>query len=259
MATTSKSNLIQSVNYAINIIEYLFAAEGEASISEISAGTGMYGSTIHRQLATLKERGYIYQDSETQRYGLGLRFYAIGNKVKNNMPIINVIGPAAAEVAKEYHLTAFIAIPDYSSDIRAQQMIVFKKSYSRLISRDEASVGAIGLSHGSATGKCMMSYYPDHLIRQYRETPLVKLTEKTITDWEILLAEFATIRSRGYALDFEEEIEGRTCIAVPVLDSYNHIIAAISLSGPTRNVFENPVNAMANDLTNVAKMLSSKI
>lgn len=250
---------IQSVTYTLNIIEFLFAAEGEAGISEISAGTGMHGSTVHRQLATLKDRGYVYQNPDTLKYGLGLRFYAIGNKVKHNMPIINVIGPAAEELAKKYNLTAFIAVPNYSSDIYAQQTIVFKKNFSRLVSRDEPVVGTVGLAHGSATGKCMMAYYPDSLIQQYRATPLVKMTEKTITDWDILLAEFATIRSRGYALDSEEEIDGRTCIAVPVLDSCGHIIASVCLSGQTRNVFENPVNVMANDLLCVADMLASKI
>ena len=105
----------------------------------------------------------------------------------------------------------------------------------------------------------MMAYYPENLIKQYSAYPLAKMTEKTITDWEILKAELATIRTRGYALDSEEEAEGKTCIAVPVLDSFHNIIASISLSGQTRSIFENPVNAIVKDLTEVAEVVASKI
>lgn len=254
-----EGNKIQAVNHAIDIIEFLYQAGREVSISEISNGTGMFGSTIHRQLATLKDRGFVYQNQENAKYWLGLRFYAIGNLVKNNMPIINILSTHADAVAKKYGQTVFIAVPDYSSDLYAHQGIVYRKSYSSVLMRNEAREGMVLPSHNSATGKCMMAYYPESLLQQYSVNPLVKMTEKTITDWEVLKAEFATIRARGYALDSEEEEDGRTCIAVPVLDSYHNIIASISLSGQTRSIFENPVNAMVRDLKEVAAVVGSKI
>ena len=251
------ANGIQSVNHAIDIIEYLFKAEREASISEISAGTGMFGSTIYRQLNTLKERGFVYQNPQNSKYWLGMRFYAIGNLVKNNMPILNLIAPHADEVAKKYRQTVFVAIPDYSSDLCANQAIIYRRSYSSVVPRNEVYVGTVLVSHGSATGKCMMAYYPDSLIKQYSQNPLLKITDKTITDWNVLQAEFATIRARGYALDSEEEEDGKTCVAVPVLDSYHNIIASISLSGQTRSIFENPVNAIVRDLNEVAQEINN--
>lgn len=255
----AEHNGVQSVNHAIDIIEYLYQVGREASISEISAGTGMFGSTIHRQLSTLKERGFVYQNPENAKYWLGLRFYAIGNLVKNNLPIINILAPFADQVAQTYRQTIYIAIPDYSSDVCAHQAMVYRKSFSAVMLRNEVKVGMVIPSHGSATGKCMMAYYPEALIQQYSQTPLVKMTEKTITDWGNLKAEFATIRARGYALDSEEEEDGRTCIAVPVLDSYHNIVASISLSGQSRSIFESPVNAMVRDLKAVADIVASKI
>ena len=73
------------------------------------------------------------------------------------------------------------------------------------------------------------------------------------------MAERGTVRTRGYALDAEEEEIGKTCIAVPVLDSFNNIVASLSLSGQTKNIFENPINALVKDLNEVAAMISSKI
>ena len=253
------SNNINAVNRAIDIIEFLYHTGCEASISEISKGTGMFGSTIHRQLNTLKERGFIYQNPENSKYWLGLRFYAIGNLVKHNLPLVNILGADADALAQKYKLTIFIAVPDYSSELFPQQAIIYRKSYSPVLLSTDATVGTISPSHVAASGKCMMAYYPEKLIEQYSIHPLMKITDKTITDWNILKAELATIRTRGYALDSEEEMEGKTCIAVPVLDSFHNIIASISLSGMTRNIFENPINALVEDLNKLAELVENKI
>lgn len=253
------SGIVQSVDHAIDIIEFLFHVGHEVSISEINAGTGMASSTIHRQLLTLKERGYIYQNVENSKYWLGLRFYALGSLVQSNLPIVHILSPYVDELARKYSLTAYIALPDYSSDLCAQQAIVYRKSFSPVLLRNEASIGTVMVSHGSASGKCMMSYYPEALIEQYSANPLLRLTEKTITDWTALKAELASIRSRGYALDSEEEEEGRTCLAVPVLDSFQNIIASVSISGQTKSVFDNPVNQIIHDLRTVAQVVTSKI
>lgn len=252
-------NIIQSVNHAIDIIEFMYQCGREVSISEIKAGTGMAGSTIHRQLITLKARGYIYQNPENLKYWLGLRFYAVGNSVQHNIPIVNILAPYIDAFARKYGLTAYITLPDYSSDLCAQQAIIYRKSFSSVISRNEVPVGTVMVAHGSASGKCMMAYYPDALINQYSAYPLLKMTQKTITDWDALKLELASIRSRGYALDSEEEEEGQTCLAVPVLDSFHHIVASISTSGQTKAVFDNPVNQIIKDLNGIAEVVVRQI
>lgn len=246
------ANIIVAVDHAIDVIEYLFSVKQEASIREISVATGMSNSSVHRQLLTLKERGYVYQNPETLKYWLGMRFYALGNLVKSNVPLVNLLSAALDALAEKYGLTTYLVLPDYSSDLCAQQAIVYKKNCCPMMLRNESSIGTILLSHASATGKCMLAYYPETLIEKYRKHPLVKLTDNTITDWNTLLAECATIRSRGYALDSEEELLGRTCLAVPVLNSQNEIIASISLSGQTKSIFEHPVNQLVDDLLSVA-------
>lgn len=85
------ANIIVAVDHAIDVIEYLFSVKQEASIREISVATGMSNSSVHRQLLTLKERGYVYQNPETLKYWLGMRFYALGNLVKSNMPLVNLL------------------------------------------------------------------------------------------------------------------------------------------------------------------------
>ena len=168
------ANIIVAVDHAIDVIEYLFSVKQEASIREISVATGMSNSSVHRQLLTLKERGYVYQNPETLKYWLGMRFYALGNLVKSNMPLVNLLSAALDALAEKYGLTTYLVLPDYSSDLCAQQAIVYKKNCCPMMLRNESSIGTILLSHASATGKCMLAYYPETLIEKYRKHPLVK-------------------------------------------------------------------------------------
>ena len=237
------TNNIQSVDHAIDIVEFLYSIGREASISEIGKGTGMFGSTVYRQLSTLKDRGYVYQNPQNSKYWLGLRFYTIGNMLRQNLPMSEIVGEEAEEVARKY----------------GQNIIIYCKYYSQVIIGKEIEVGSVLFSHGSATGKCMMAYYTDDLIRKYRKSSLVKLTEKTITDWDLLMAELGSIRIRGYSLDSDEEEEGKTCIAVPIFGGAGNIAASVSLSGQTKTMFEVPINAIVRDLREIADQVGKKM
>lgn len=248
---------IHSIDRAIDIIEFLYQNGEEASISEISAATGLYGSTIHRVLSTLKSRGYIYQNKDTTKYWIGLRFYSIGVALKDRLPLVSILEPLADEIAKKYSETIYVAIPSFQSPNQAQQTVLIKVTYSPYILRTSQNVGTISLSHGSATGKCMMAYYPQRLLSNYRKFPLPRLTEKTITDWTAMDAELEAIRERGYAVDSEEEADGLTCIAVPLLDTRKNIVASMSLSGPTVRLSAFRLEDILADLQHASEIINN--
>ena len=57
------------------------------------------------------------------------------------------------------------------------------------------------------------------------------LTPFTITDPEVYRGVLAEVRKNGYAIDFQESSINGSCIAVPVRDKEQSIIAALSFSG----------------------------
>ena len=59
-----------------------------------------------------------------------------------------------------------------------------------------------------------------------------QFTPHTMTDLEELLRELAAIRSRGYALDREEDYFGVQCVAAPVFDGNGDCVASVSISYP---------------------------
>ena len=51
-----------------------------------------------------------------------------------------------------------------------------------------------------------------------------------------LLKELREIRNRGYGLDLEEREKGVCCVAAPVRNHTGHVVAAISVAGPTHRM-----------------------
>ena len=248
-----QKSTVQSIERAVDILEFLYRKREEASIREISGETGLSGGTVHRILGTLRQRGFVYQNESNSKYWLGLKFYSYGDVVKENLPIVSMVEPIADETAKKYKETVYMTVPSFESPVLAQQAHILKVSHSSFILRSSPGVGAVSPCHGSATGKCLMSYYPKALLEEYSRFPLPSLTSRSVTDWENMREELKKIRQKGYAVESEEEEVGLTCVAVPIVDKNEQIVAAVSLSGPTARIFSFPINEILADLRQMSR------
>ena len=62
------------------------------------------------------------------------------------------------------------------------------------------------------------------------------MTPNTITSKDRLTTELDTVKQEGYALDDEECEIGVRCIAAPLIDHNNRVLASISISGPATRI-----------------------
>ncbi len=114
-----------------------------------------------------------------------------------------------------------------------------------LLSADEAVVIAkaegtgsyqlsrrVGVSiplHCSSTGKAILSAMPDEEVRALlARTGMPSWAPNTITVPEVLIAELAETRRRGYAEDREELEPGVRAVAAPVFDHTGQVVGAVS-------------------------------
>jgi DNA-binding IclR family transcriptional regulator len=90
--------------------------------------------------------------------------------------------------------------------------------------------------HRSSAGKVLAAFDPVLADARLR-AGLPPSTGYTIVVPELLLAELAGVRERGYARSVDETEVGMSSLAVPVRDSARgSVVAAISMVGPTPRV-----------------------
>jgi IclR family acetate operon transcriptional repressor len=77
-------------------------------------------------------------------------------------------------------------------------------------------------------------------------------TEHSITSVAALLRELALVRARGYALDMDELELGLRCVAAPIRDADNTVVACLGLSGPAGRLTESAIADLAEHVTSAA-------
>lgn len=222
-------NGVKSALRVLDIFELLVQHPSGLSLSEICAQLELPKSSAHALLMTLVKRGYLRQGRRERSYRLGPALFEIGSAYISSTDLITDGQAVVSEVARTCDETVHLAVLD-----GADVLYVVKEEGTRTI-RMVSAVGKRFPAYGTGVGKILLSVLDDDALAERFPAgrPLMALTPKTITDPETLRAEVAAIRSRGYALDFEESTPGLCCVAAPVYGADGSIIAGMSISVPS--------------------------
>lgn len=254
------SEKIVAVDRALDILNLLFDEEEEVGISEISRRLDIPKSAVHRTLITLEDKHFVHKNTKTEKYWLGMKLYAMGELVKENMTLIDIIKPYAEDLHEKVKEVINVSILSEIPNEGYKSTVIFKVSDTTNVLSVNPRVGSSADAHTSSVGKCLLAFNTELHLEEVKETTeLRKYTENTIDNWEELESELASVRNEGYALDNEEREIGLFCIGAPILDKNNNAIAAISISGPTdrmkRGNVEDQIKKLKETAGNISKAL----
>jgi DNA-binding IclR family transcriptional regulator len=124
------------------------------------------------------------------------------------------------------------------------------------------NVGWIGremLPHSVSSGKALLAHLPKQRVERILAAELPSFTERTITDPTRLTEALARVRQRGYAVAREELEEGLSAVAAPIVDREGHVIAVISVSGPSFRLTEERLEELADMTREAAQAVSHQL
>lgn len=229
----------QSVDKVFQIIDSMAEIRMPLKLQEISKEVGFPASTTLRMLTSLVEIGYVYQDRETSKYSLTMKFCKIGDSVKSSFNITEIVRPYLIDISNKSGETAYFAIEQ-------DMMLVYLDvvSGANMQNSNLRHIGRVAPLHSTGNGKLMLLNYDDtKLMKLAEEKGLSKLTNNTLTTIDELKREIEIIRKQGYAVDEQECEAGVRCVAMPIRDYTGRVIGGISVSGPTNRIlpekFEN--------------------
>ena len=81
-------------------------------------------------------------------------------------------------------------------------------------------------AHATGVGKVILAYSPAEVVTARIDAGLTRLTPRTICTPGTLSRELETIRANGVAYDREESTVGIHCVAAPVFDAQDRVVAA---------------------------------
>lgn len=245
---------IKSVDKAISILEMMALERKDLTVTEIGHSLKMGKGTVHRFLSTLKARKFVQQDAETKKYGFGIRAYDLGISIRKEAFLKNLMIPELRELASQCRESVNAAILEYD------EIIYIAHLESEETLRFYMQEGSRLPATCTAMGKVLLSSLPNEvLLRMFTgEDRLKRQTKYSIDSVEQLMRVIAEVRKKNLAYDREECFLGVSCIAAPIRNYRNDIIAAISITAPKIRMKAERTAELAKLLTASAEEISKE-
>ena len=222
----------------------------------LSEHLGWNTSTLFHLLSTLKEKGYVEQDVNSKRYFVGYKIADLYESYIGQESNLGKLTPFLDIIADKTGETSHLAVL-YRDEIYIARSRVSQKNLRVNVQNRQKEI-----VHCTAVGKAILAFMDKARIKKMlKENGLTPSTKNTITDYDVLLAELAEVKKKGYAVDNEEFMEGVRCMAVPVFAPYDQHrpVAAVGISGPAVRVKPKWIRDHASFLIEVGKKCTQEL
>jgi DNA-binding IclR family transcriptional regulator len=238
----------------ISILETVAPFTEGLTAVELETALDLPKTTVNRLLHALMSSGMVSADNARNRsYRLGDRILRLLHTSPDTSWLATLAQQPLQALADKTGQSAFISKFD-GTEVRSVTCVAPDTPV-----RTYVMPGMSMPVNAAATAKAILAFQPEDVLARVLPSRLERYTEKTKTDIDVLMSEFAAIRERGYATDLAEHVAGLGSIALPVHVSGAEVAHAVGLTGPydwiiERN-FESHRQAIAETANRLSKLL----
>lgn len=229
---------IQAVENALNVLEQFQGKKAELGITELSQNLELHKNNIFRLLATLESRGYIEQNKNNEHYRLGIKALELGKAFLSHTGLIKVAVKNLEELSNQVNETVYLSI------MKKNQVLFIEDWEAKRALRVASRIGERLSPLCTSTGKVFLTFCgEEEREKVFGDNEFKKYTENTIMNKEDYLKELEIVEKNGYAVDNQEKDLGVVCIAGPIFNYNNDVVASISISGPSIRLTSETITA----------------
>lgn len=205
------------------LFDVLYRAEEALPLAELARRAALPKTSTHRLAEELCRCALL--ERTTWGYRLGMRLFELGAGVPPQRALREAALPLMADLREATRCTVHLAVLDGVEVVYVQ--ILNSPDSTRLPSR----LGGRLPAHATGVGKAILAYSAPDVVTARIDAGLPRLTPRTICTPGALARELETIRTNGVAYDREESTVGIYCVAAPVFDAQDRVVAALSVTG----------------------------
>lgn len=228
-AAPERTQSLQSLERGIAVLQVFSRERPALTLSEVARLTGVTRATARRILLTLEKLGHVRSDGRL--FSLTPRVLSLGWAYLSSLNLWEVAQPLMEELVeqtKESCSAATLDLPD---------IVYVARVPTRHIMSIAISVGTRLPASATSMGRVLLSDLPeDELDSFLANYPLEPLTDRTITDPDVLRKTLADVRKQGWALVDQELEVGLRSIAAPIRRADGRTVAALNCSASAPRV-----------------------
>ncbi|MEL7280427.1 MAG: IclR family transcriptional regulator [Pseudomonadota bacterium] len=201
------------------------------SASHLGAALELPKPTVHRLLQTAEAEGFLQRDVDGKSYGPGYRMRKLSTNTLSSQRIRTERLRILRRLAEDVGETCNLAAPGRDG------MVYLDRVETHWPLRIQLPIGSQVPFYCTASGKMYLSSLrQDKLDRLLSILELKKRTMGTLDSADALKEELALTRSRGYATDDQEFMEGMSALAVPICDDQRRLLSTLSIHVPNQRL-----------------------
>jgi DNA-binding IclR family transcriptional regulator len=209
---------------AAKVLRALEGQETGLSLAQIAQRVGLARSTVQRIVESLSAEQFVIAAGPTAGVRLGPALLRLASSA--SAEIHRFTRPIMLELSRSLGETVDLSIMKGSSAVFIDQI----PGSHRL--RAVSAVGEVFPLHCTANGKALLTLLPVERRERALRGTLARNTPSTLVKPSAVLADVASSRTRGYALDEEEHTEGICAVGVAFADPLGRPVA-LSVPVPT--------------------------
>lgn len=234
----------------LSLLDLVADADAPLRFSELQKSSGLSKPTFARILRTLIAFGLVRQDEAKGTYVLGPRFMELSHKVWETFDLSAVAIPELQLLSDQLGETVTLSRLDGD-----QVHYTDERSGAGLAVRIEP--GRRAPLHATAAGKVLLAFLEPAMLRTLMQRlDLQRFTDHTLTAKDALTSELTLTRARGYAVSFEEHLDGVNSVAVAIIGKDGLPIGALSVLGPSSRMGESAIHPIGRDLIAAARRIT---
>lgn len=249
-----QKNPIQVADRLFQALE-LLADTGSIGLMELSSVLGLNKSTAHRVLNSLIYMGYARQNELDGKYEPTFKVVDIANKIMSKVEVVQIVRPYLRRLMDLTGETVHFVERDGLDAVYIDKVESFQNGI-QMVSR----IGSRIPLYCSGVGKAIVSRMDEWEAEEiWNGSEIVELTPYTITSLDAFKEELRLIRSRGYALDNEENEMGVRCIASSLLDHMGKARYAFSISAPVTRMDDKRIEELAGHVLEIREQMCREL
>jgi sugar lactone lactonase YvrE/DNA-binding IclR family transcriptional regulator len=236
------------------LLDVIGERETPARFKDLQVATGLPKATLARMLQTLVAFRLVRHEDRDNTYRLGNRLFELAHRVWETFDLRGAAAPQLDRLALEARETVAIGTLDNDQIVYIEQRSQGGPFGFRI------EVGRRAPLHCTAAGKALLAFSTPHEQRAIlHRISIEPFTATTLAEPDLLLADLALTRARGYAISNGEHVEGVVSVAAPIFDHTGKAIGAIGIFGPSsRNPIER-LHSFGRDLMEAARLISGNV
>jgi len=232
---------IKSLGKGLQVYKEIISFDKPILAKQLCERLDIDKSTMSRVLQTLKDEGFIsYLEQSNEIIANDF------NDTTNKKTKIELIVKKTKSLLEEIHIKtnecAYIGIFDNYKVLYLNQV---DNSQRKLKNRN--NIGLQAPLHTNALGKSILAYGNYNLDK----IKFNSYTNNTITSINNLEKTLSGIRDNGYAIDDKEYQDAMRCVAVPLFNNENILIASVGISGTKERLTLEKSHELGKEITKI--------